>query len=224
MNAHTCFVPFACQLLHHRPYACRSGRRCALRPVRLGRPAPCTPQPRPHGCRTAMLHLAPSQWMTGGHHVGDEHRLDHRRTPARRFRQPRARGRSASTSRSSRRRWGGSHDHGWHRPCPEPARSGSSRRRRASSTPSRTRSARSRELTDRPFGVNIAQAFVRDPRDRRVRHRSGCEVRDDLRRVPDEVHVGAQGCRLDRVPRRPHARRGVEGGRRRCRRAGRGRR
>ena len=28
-----------------------------------------------------------------------------------------------------------------------------------------------RDLTDKPFGVNIAQAFVRDPVDRRVRGR-----------------------------------------------------
>ena len=30
-----------------------------------------------------------------------------------------------------------------------------------------------RDLTDRPFGVNIAQLFVRDPEHRRVRRRPG---------------------------------------------------
>ncbi len=39
----------------------------------------------------------------------------------------------------------------------------SSRRRRASSTSSADEIRRMRDLTDKPFGVNIAQAFVSDP-------------------------------------------------------------
>ena len=52
-----------------------------------------------------------------------------------------------------------------------------------------------RDLTDKPFGVNIAQAFVRDPVHRRVRRRPGREVRDHLGRQPDEVHGRPQGGR-----------------------------
>ena len=37
-----------------------------------------------------------------------------------------------------------------------------------------------RELTNKPFGVNIAQAFVRDPGHRLVRRRPGREVRHHL--------------------------------------------
>ena len=47
----------------------------------------------------------------------------------------------ASTSPSSRRRWAGSPAASWPRRSPGPGRAGSSRRRRASSTRSRTRSA-----------------------------------------------------------------------------------
>ena len=45
-----------------------------------------------------------------------------------------------------------------------------------------------RDLTDKPFGVNIAQLFVRDPDDRRLRRRAGRALRDDVGRRPDEVH------------------------------------
>ena len=76
-----------------------------------------------------------------------------------------------------------------------------------------------RDLTDRPFGVNIAQAFVRDPEHRRVRDRPGRQVRDHVGRFADEVHRRPEGGRADRVPRRADAGRGAQGGRRRRRRA-----
>ena len=46
-----------------------------------------------------------------------------------------------------------------------------------------------RDLTDKPFGVNIAQAFVRDPAHRRVRDRPGGQLRHDQRRRPNQVHA-----------------------------------
>ena len=46
-----------------------------------------------------------------------------------------------------------------------------------------------RDLTDKPFGVNIAQLFVRDPSDRRLRRRERRDVRDDLGRRPHQVHA-----------------------------------
>ena len=42
-----------------------------------------------------------------------------------------------------------------------------------------------RDLTDKPFGVNIAQAVRARPDDRRLRRRPGREVRDDVGRRPD---------------------------------------
>ena len=77
-----------------------------------------------------------------------------------------------------------------------------------------------RDLTDKPFGVNIAQAFVRDPVDRRVRGRAGREVRDHVGREPHEVHR-----RRSRRPASPSSTwcrpcaGALEGGRRRRRRA-----
>ena len=50
-----------------------------------------------------------------------------------------------------------------------------------------------RDLTDQPFGVNIAQLFVRDPGHRRLRRRPGREVRHHLGGRPDEVHRAAEG-------------------------------
>ena len=44
------------------------------------------------------------------------------------------------------------------------------------------RSSKMRTLTDKPFGVNIAQAFVRDPDIVDVRSRPGREVRHHLGR------------------------------------------
>ena len=70
---------------------------------------------------------------------------------------------SASTTPSSRRRWAGSPAASWPRPSATPAASASSRPPAANSTTSATRSRKMRDLTDKPFGVNIAQAFVRDP-------------------------------------------------------------
>ena len=69
-----------------------------------------------------------------------------------------------------------------------------------------------RDLTDKPFGVNIAQAFVRDPVHRRVRRRSGREVRDHISRQPDEVHGAAQGGGSHRLPRRAGPEGRAEGG------------
>ena len=46
-----------------------------------------------------------------------------------------------------------------------------------------------RDLTDKPFGVNIAQAFVRDPGIVDFVVDAGREVRDHLGRRPDEVHA-----------------------------------
>ena len=75
-----------------------------------------------------------------------------------------------------------------------------------------------RDLTDKPFGVNIAQAFVRDPAIVDFVDRPGRQVRHDVGRRPDEVHRAAQGRRAHRVPRRADAARRAEGGRRRRRR------
>ena len=44
-----------------------------------------------------------------------------------------------------------------------------------------------RDLTDKPFGVNIAQAFVRDPNIVQF-VRPGCQVRYHLRRQSDTLH------------------------------------
>ena len=46
-----------------------------------------------------------------------------------------------------------------------------------------------RDLTDKPFGVNIAQLFVRDPEHRRLRRRERRHVRHHVGRRPDEVHA-----------------------------------
>ena len=80
-----------------------------------------------------------------------------------------------------------------------------------------------RELTDKPFGVNVAQLFIRDAEHRRLHRRQRCVVRDHVGGRSDEVHQGAQGRGYHRVPRRPFTPRRVEGGRRRCRRPGGGR-
>ena len=42
--------------------------------------------------------------------------------------------------------------------------------------------AKMRDLTDKPFGVNIAQLFVRDPAHRRLRARPGRAVRHHVGR------------------------------------------
>ena len=76
-----------------------------------------------------------------------------------------------------------------------------------------------RDLTDKPFGVNIAQAFVRDPVDRGVRGRAGREVRDDVGREPHEVHRPPEGGRAHGLPRGAEPRRRAEGRRRGRRRA-----
>ena len=44
-----------------------------------------------------------------------------------------------------------------------------------------------RELTDKPFGVNIAQAFVRDPDIVKFVDRSGRAIRHDLGRGSSEI-------------------------------------
>ena len=54
--------------------------------------------------------------------------------------------------------------------------------------------AKMKDLTDKPFGVNIAQAFVADPTvivD--FVDRPGGEVRDHLGRQPDPLHRPAEG-------------------------------
>ena len=59
-----------------------------------------------------------------------------------------------------------------------------------------------RDLTDEPFGVNIAQAFV-DP----AIAEFVIEQESDsspLLPVTDEVHSNIEGRRSDRVPRRSH--------------------
>ncbi len=81
-----------------------------------------------------------------------------------------------------------------------------------------------RDLTDRPFGVNIAQAFVRDPAIAEFVIDQGVKFVTTSAGSPDEVHRRAQGGRTHRVPRRPDACCGHEGRRRRRRRARRRRR
>ena len=54
-----------------------------------------------------------------------------------------------------------------------------------------------RELTDKPFGVNIAQAFVRDPGIVQVRHRSGRALRHHLGRRSGKILRRAQSRGAD---------------------------
>ena len=62
-----------------------------------------------------------------------------------------------------------------------------------------------RDLTDKPFGVNIAQLFVRDPKIVDFVVDQGVQVRDDVGRRSHEVHRAAEGRGAHRVPRRADA-------------------
>ena len=62
-----------------------------------------------------------------------------------------------------------------------------------------------RELTDKPFGVNIAQAFVRDPGHREVRDRSERTLRHDLGRRSRKILRRAESRGADRLPRHTDA-------------------
>ena len=82
-----------------------------------------------------------------------------------------------------------------------------------------------RDLTDKPFGVNIAQLFVRDPGIVDFVVDQGVKFVTTSAGDPRKYTAPAQGGGAHRVPRRAVARRGAEGGRRRRRRpGGRGRR
>ena len=76
-----------------------------------------------------------------------------------------------------------------------------------------------RDLTDKPFGVNIAQAFVRDPASSTSSIDQGVKFVTTSAGDPTKYTHGAQGRRAHRVPRRADAARRAEGGRRRRRRA-----
>ena len=76
-----------------------------------------------------------------------------------------------------------------------------------------------RELTDKPFGVNIAQAFVRDPGIVDFVVEQGVKFVTTSAGDPTKYTHGAQGGRAHRVPRRADAARRAEGGRRGRRRA-----
>ena len=80
--------------------------------------------------------------------------------------------------------------------------------------------ARMRELTDRPFGVNIAQAFVRDPSIVEFVIEQGVKFVTTSAGSPTKYTADPEGRRAHRVPRRADAGRRAEGGRRRRRRAG----
>ena len=95
-----------------------------------------------------------------------------------------------------------------------PAGSASSRPRRASSTTCASEIRKMRDLTDKPFGVNIAQLFVRDPGIVDFVVAQGVPLRHHLGRRSAQVHRAAQGGRSHGLPRRAVARRGVEGDRR----------
>ncbi len=122
-------------------------------------------------------------------------------------------------TRSSRRRWAGSPGRSWPRRSPTPAASASSRRRRASSTRSGARSRKMRDLTDKPFGVNIAQLFVRDPSIVDFVVEQGVRFVTTSAGDPTKYTDAAEGRRAHRLPRRADAARRAEGGRRRRRRA-----
>ena len=64
--------------------------------------------------------------------------------------------------------------------------------------------ARMRELTDKPFGVNMPLLFVRDPRIVDFVAASGREVRHHLGRRADQAAADAQGGGPHRLPRRAH--------------------
>ena len=76
-----------------------------------------------------------------------------------------------------------------------------------------------RDLTDKPFGVNIAQAFVRDPNIAEFVIDQGVKFVTTSAGSPTKYTERAQGRRADRVPRRADAERRAQGGRRRRRRA-----
>ena len=79
-----------------------------------------------------------------------------------------------------------------------------------------------RDLTDKPFGVNIAQAFVRDASIVDFVAEQGVTFVTTSAGQPDEVHESAEGSRAHRLPRRAQPGGGVEGGRRRRGRPDRG--
>ena len=82
-----------------------------------------------------------------------------------------------------------------------------------------------RDLTDKPFGVNIAQAFVRDPGIVDFVVGQGVKFVTTSAGEPDQVHEAAEGGRAHRVPRGAEPARRAEGDRRgRGRARGRGRR
>ena len=66
-----------------------------------------------------------------------------------------------------------------------------------------------RDLTDRPFGVNIAQAFVRDPAIAEFVIDQGVKFVTTSAGIADQVHGHPEGGRPHRVPRRADARRGA---------------
>ena len=115
---------------------------------------------------------------------------------------------------------------GLHRPGP--ARVGGLERRRArhhrdvvgpARRGARRDRARCATLTDKPFGVNIAQLFVRDPSIVDFVAENGVTFVTTSAGDPTKYTDGAEGRRPHGVPRRAVAARRAEGGRRRCRRA-----
>ena len=62
-----------------------------------------------------------------------------------------------------------------------------------------------RDLTDKPFGVNIAQLFVRDPKIVDFVVDQGVKFVTTSAGDPDEVHRAAEGGRAHGVPRRADA-------------------
>ena len=75
-----------------------------------------------------------------------------------------------------------------------------------------------RDLTDKPFGVNIAQAFVRDPSIVEFVVEQGVKFVTTSAGSPTKYTGAAEGGRAHRVPRRAEPARRAEGGRRRRRR------
>ena len=84
--------------------------------------------------------------------------------------------------------------------------------------------AKMKELTDKPFGVNLPLLFIREPRVVDLVAKSRREVRDHLGGLARQAAADAEGGGPHRLSRRAQPLLGAEGGRGRRRRADRRRR
>jgi NAD(P)H-dependent flavin oxidoreductase YrpB (nitropropane dioxygenase family) len=70
---------------------------------------------------------------------------------------------------------------------------------------------RTRDLTDKPFGLNLPLAFLKDLAIVEHDRGPGHHRRDDVRGFALDARRAPEGCRADRVPRRPVAARRARG-------------